>query len=873
MEESQERECFNDVWSKSLESESYLPGARGPHMGMGVKPPDAPRRTGKPGVFGESVCAIHDGKRFLDSTPQKPDRQSLCGVPQDVMIRLILQHFGPRQLTLAGLVCQEWRCLSEASSLWRNLFLNVKFWRIWYNDPTDWKSEFLRRHTQELSIEDSPPSTPMVMSDDNSDSEDVPFWHRRWHGDGNGATEGVPIVVVSCAHAVGDSPELDEEGAEITRFSTIQSAVDAVEEGTRIIVEPGVYSENLLRIDKELELVGRGGEGQRVIVKANVEICGVLTRLANLNIETQPTDTDEGSVRISEGSQASVEDCDIQGSLILNGNRGVIRNNRIHNGLQNGVLIQGGQGTITNNDVTGHKMCGIILKGDANPVVRNNTFSGNNLAGIVIGDAAGGTFESNRTVQNSHYGVAVGASAMPMLRGNFCQENGMGGMLASGNSTGKFENNEISKNTGHGMVLAGTNRAVVTGNTLKHNGESGMALCGDSRPSIEDNHVSKNNGPGVIIQDASEPIVRRNKLKTNQREGIVVLDNGGGTIEHNHVSNNKCAGVVLNENATSTLRSNTVSKNQGAGIVVRDHAQSEIVQNKVSENEMAGVSIHDQAQIKLTENLVSHNQSTGVAMADQTVCAVEKNHIIGNSMSGIETFGDSSQTFRENRVSRNAQAGCVIGSTSDNVVMDGNRFKNNTMSEVVIQNKANPPTFKNNTYCPHIARPGTTADPFNVEDGGAPGEEVPIVCKDEDLIGPAGIGRGQVIPIHLASTASKLYLFATNSSDTDVTITFELWKNNHKQQFNLQSPASTVDKLLIPGAPVDCPDDVWCYVPMQGVARDFDPECVILYGFCVVNDQKIRLTPSQVRVAKERVGSTQARYERNTGCDLESMSE
>lgn len=857
-----EAECFNEIWSKSIEEDSFLPGAQGPHMGMGVTPPDQPRAIARRiGVF-EGRGDVH-----RNATPQDEDRQSLCTLPRDVVVRLILEHFGPKQLILSGQVCHEWSVLSDTPSLWRNLFFHVKFWRIWYNEPTDWKSEFQRRHTQEVAGDESPGD-----SSPGAASEEMPFWHRQWHGGGNGVTEGVPLVSVSGTTVPAG---VDEEGTPVRQFSTIQEAVDNVDAGTRIVVEPGEYQEHL-HVDKMVEIVGRGGMGQKVTVNGNVSIDGAVARLGNLNIRTQPTDDNEGSIQITDGSQASVEDCDILGSVILDGAAAVVRNNRIHNGLQSGVLVKGGSGVITNNNITEHQMCGIILKGDANPVVRNNTFASNNLAGIVIGDEAGGTFEGNRTVQNSHYGVAVGASAEPRLRGNFCQENGMGGMLASGNSGGTFENNDFSENNGHGMVLAGSNKAVVVGNTFRNNGEAGMALCGDSRPSVEDNHVAKNNGPGVIIQDTSEPTVRRNQLRTNAREGIVVLDSGGGTIEHNRVSSNKCAGVVLNGDATSTLRSNTVSKNFGAGIVVRDSAQTEIVQNKVSENEMGGVSIHDQAQITLTENLVCHNQSTGVELADQTECHAEKNHIIGNSMSGIETFGDSSQTFRENKVSRNAQAGFVMGSTSDSVVLEDNTFKNNTVSEIVIQNKANPPAvLKNNTCSPHI--PATRRHGSSHVDVAAMVQarlqDMPSICPENDLIGPVGIGRGQVVPVHMARSPSKLFVFAANHCKTPVLLTFEIWQNSRRQQFNLNCEPCTTPQVLIPGVSVEPPDDVWCYAPVQGVPKGFDPDKLVIYGFCLDGREKAALTPSTQDVSKERVGSTQARYERNTGCDLDSLSE
>ena len=282
---------FSAIWSKALNNGTLLPGAKGPHMGMGIEPPN--------GVEQRSASTRHAGRPPCNEFPAPPSvfeftRQScvprvlgepsLAQIPRDIMVRLVFQALRARQLSRVCRVCKEWKALSETSNIWRNLFLNVKFWRIWYNNPTNWKSEFERRHRQETEFserrgpmaptpwpllegaapEGAAPATPphpaaavvgVMETDEPHADEDVPHWHRRWR------TTDLPTVMVS--------PQLirpqKASARACVQFSSIQEAVDYVEPGSRIVVAPGVYHEQgLLRIDKAVEVVGEAGAGNQV---------------------------------------------------------------------------------------------------------------------------------------------------------------------------------------------------------------------------------------------------------------------------------------------------------------------------------------------------------------------------------------------------------------------------------------------------------------------------------------------------------------------------------------------------------------------------------------------------------------------------------
>ncbi|MCI5125164.1 MAG: TIR domain-containing protein, partial [Candidatus Electrothrix sp. AR5] len=132
-------------------------------------------------------------------------------------------------------------------------------------------------------------------------------------------------------------------------YATITAALKAAEPGTRILVRPGLYEENIV-IDKHVEIIGDGERSEIVIQlvgKPAILFRTDIGKVANLTLN---------DIRIEQG-RLEIEDCDIssKGSIcvqIHNDADPILRRCRIHDGPAAGVFIcNNGKGLIEHNEI------------------------------------------------------------------------------------------------------------------------------------------------------------------------------------------------------------------------------------------------------------------------------------------------------------------------------------------------------------------------------------------------------------------------------------------------------------------------------------------------------------------------------------------
>lgn len=129
--------------------------------------------------------------------------------------------------------------------------------------------------------------------------------------------------------------------------------------------------------------------------------------------------------------------------------------------------------TVTNPNSRGY---GVWIE-SSDPIVTNNTFTG-----------------------NSHDGISITGNSAPIVRGNHFRLNGANGMTIYGKSRPEVRDNLFEK-TGFGINIAQTAAPILIGNRIFENRS------------------------GIVTQANAQPVLRSNLIENNQEDGVVAIAN------------------------------------------------------------------------------------------------------------------------------------------------------------------------------------------------------------------------------------------------------------------------------------------------------------------------------------------------------------
>ncbi|MGX9725823.1 MAG: right-handed parallel beta-helix repeat-containing protein [Candidatus Electronema sp. VV] len=295
-------------------------------------------------------------------------------------------------------------------------------------------------------------------------------------------------------------------------YPTIQAALDAAEAGDDVIVQSGIYKENVI-VDKAVNLIGVGNPvidgGGRKADEAAVFVC-YLDNTAAGRIQGF-TVTGGGAGQYGHGIQVLNCSPEIVGNRItgnkhvgvgIHGQKNFTKDTRIHNnhiydnviGVSNGL---GASGQIYHNNIYGNKVTGIGVRGLASPVLGKNAIYGN------------------------YIGIGVREEAYPMIEGNEIRDNVVGiainpgvegaALLGAAGSRLSVSGNVVRSNRRAGVFISSLNRSdiFVQGNSVTDNAQAGGSRSGGivtgyphetlAKAVMENNIVNGNNGRDMQV--------------------------------------------------------------------------------------------------------------------------------------------------------------------------------------------------------------------------------------------------------------------------------------------------------------------------------------------------------------------------------------
>jgi len=297
------------------------------------------------------------------------------------------------------------------------------------------------------------------------------------------------------------------------QYNTIQSAVDAANNGDTVQVKAGTYSESLLIRQKEIRLIGEGKD----VVTVQVPAAQVKPALNCVGMKTGFI----SGITFEQDNAAGVMHFELDKSTgigvgattvpVVNfyedGNAVEMADCRIQMGGGVGIGVNDCSPKITACVIQKNGSEGINVSGtNAAPGIIYNDIRVNGSEGIeFIGGAAGKT-EKNVCENNGTYGIyedsyvrETNSGPAPILEANLCRSNGASGIgLDAYVTMGDVEQNLCENNKKDGINIDShvDNHAIIDFNICRDNLECGIDLYSAKNLKIGDNNQFGGNGAG-----------------------------------------------------------------------------------------------------------------------------------------------------------------------------------------------------------------------------------------------------------------------------------------------------------------------------------------------------------------------------------------
>jgi|GEM_PF-5384599 len=400
-------------------------------------------------------------------------------------------------------------------------------------------------------------------------------------------------------------------------YTSIRAAVSDWEQGKKLIINPGVYDEQLilktwLKIDgldgvapenrsalndeKNKVVIAFSGDGPAVVGRdvSEVRLSNLVLKKFNKKktsvVKLRGTDIEIKNCTISGGKMAGIEAARfgslvIQDSTIKNNNyAGIFLHHQARADIQKNLIAENGRGISIARHPEGIPKNRTIYRDeeeDIEVLIKENSITDNSFAGIFMSSGSKADVISNSFVSNASNAIhGEGKERTINLD--------MGGVVVSEQSKIKMLGNSISFSD-MGIIFRETASGKVFENTVINNENYGIVVSGYGKPEFIGNIIKDNNGTGIILKTSTETLLQDNQILTNKLHGIEVVDSARPLIEGNWIVQNGKHGIYAYKNARPIIKQNILVNNSMVGLLVVSDSKVEAFNNTFYKNTKAGV--------------------------------------------------------------------------------------------------------------------------------------------------------------------------------------------------------------------------------------------------------------------------------------------
>jgi parallel beta-helix repeat protein len=386
-------------------------------------------------------------------------------------------------------------------------------------------------------------------------------------------------------------------------YRTIQAAVDAADDGYRIIVRDGTYRENI-NVNKRLTIRSENGSTSTIVRASDSDnhVFEVTADYVNLSGFTMTGATQGWS---AAGIYLYADYCDISDNTASNNFYGI-------------RLSSSSNNTLTNNTASSNTRKGIYLSYSSNNTLTGNIMS--NSYNLDVGGTRPSDYVNNIDTTNKVDGKPVYYWVNQQDR-QIPGDAGYVGVINSSNITVKdltLTNNAI------GIIFVYTNNSRIK-NISTTNSIFGIKLYYSSNNELIDN-IASNNGNGIQLYSSSDNKLMDNTVNSNNGYGIYSWGDNN-TITNNIANSNSNNGIELDylysSGSNNTITNNTVNSNDRYGILCR--SRDNVLADNIASFNGVGINL-EHSNNAITGNTVNSNNWCGIEL-----CSSSNNNRIYNN--------------------------------------------------------------------------------------------------------------------------------------------------------------------------------------------------------------------------------------------------
>jgi hypothetical protein len=450
-------------------------------------------------------------------------------------------------------------------------------------------------------------------------------------------------------------------------FTTVSEALTQAETGSRIVVRPGIYREDL-EIDSSIEIVGMGSR-EETIIEGTCEIdMGPTDRtvLQRLSLRVGSPSSDEvgiedieAVVTVSEG-ELVLDNCLIDvvnniGVYVEGPGQAILRYSQIHTDTGMGIVItEEGKGILED--------CQVIGKGQ---VIRKTSNADEDLlkigtAGVVV-QGEGSSVHIKRCQSHGHMMEILVAEEGQALIEDCVLYGGPQYMKEARQMRDltidvSFDEQNVP-DCCIGITEEGC-RVTIRRSELYHH-LVGILVIGQSIISTEECYLHDCQS-SVILQDGGYAEMARSKLYDHWM-GVAIAKGGRCFMKNCDIARSEAVGVsMLAGDSNANLIDCEIHDGKSIGVWIASHGHGSIAGCKFYRNEGPSIKVQ-QGSVEVERSHIHKGKYIGISISGKGVARLKNCQIFGEAGVGVRVSGEGSEaTMRECTLKGQHGVGVVI---------------------------------------------------------------------------------------------------------------------------------------------------------------------------------------------------------------------